>query len=116
MVLSQQLDIGHKTAWFLAHRIREAMKTTDADKLGGYGGFVEVDETYVGRREGTQVKKGPASRNPVVSLAEREGRVRSFHVPNVTAANVHPIIGRHVYADTEFQSDESQLYKAQTQH
>jgi hypothetical protein len=71
---------------------------------------VEADETYIGRKEGTKIKKGAASKNPVMALVERDGRVRSFHVPNVTAANLRPIIGRHVYADTKFQSDESAIY------
>lgn len=108
--MHRAMGVTLKNAWFMTMRIREAMKSTDADKLGGYGGTVEADETYVGRREGTKVRKGAASKNPVMALVERGGRVRSFHVPNVTAANLRPIIGKHVYADTKFQSDESSIY------
>ena len=108
--LHRTLGVTLKSAWFMGHRLREAMKTTDTDKLGGYGGTVEADETYVGRKAGTKIKKGPASLNPVVALVERDGRVRSFHVPNVNAANLRPILGKHIYTDTKFQSDESPIY------
>ncbi len=108
--LHRTLGVTLKSAWFVGHRIREAMKTRDADKLGGAGATVEADETYVGRKAGTKVKKGAATMNPVLALVERGGRVRSFHVPNVTANNIRPILGRHVYVDTKFQSDEFPLY------
>ena len=56
--MHRAMGVALKHAWHLTHRIREAMKTSDSDKLGGYSGTVEADETYVGRREGTEVKKG----------------------------------------------------------
>jgi transposase-like protein len=107
--MQRAMGVALKSTWFMTLRIREAMKTTDADKLGGYGAYVEADETYVGRKEGTKLK-GPGTKNTVMSLVERGGRVRSFHVPNVTAANLRPIVGKHVYADSKFQSDESPIY------
>ena len=101
-----------KTAWFLGHRVREAMKELRnlyTPPLGGAGATIEADETYVGRKAGTKLK-GAAHMNPVMSLVERDGRVRSFHIPNVTAANLRPIIGRHAHPDSRFMTDELAIY------
>ena len=108
--MHRTMGVTLKTGWFMTMRIREAMKTTDTDLLGGSGETVEGDETYVGRKPGTKVRRGPAHMNAVMSLVERNGRVRSFHVPNVTANNLRPIIGRHAHPDTRFMSDESAIY------
>lgn len=108
--LHRTLGMTLKSAWFVGHRIREAMKTTDADMLGGYGGTVEADETYLGRKAESRAFEPPAVKQSVVALVERQGRVRSFHVPNVTAASLLPIIGKHVYRDTKFKTDESSVY------
>jgi transposase-like protein len=108
--IHRSMGVTLKTGWFMTMRIREALTTTDTDGLGGPGRTVEGDETYVGRKPGTKVRSGPAHMNAVMSLVERGGRVRSFHVPNVTANNLRPIIGKHVYQDTRFQSDESPIY------
>jgi transposase-like protein len=108
--IHRSMGVTLKTGWFMTMRIREALKTTDTDGLGGHGRTVEADETYVGRKPGTKVRRGAAHMNAVMSLVERGGRVRSFHVPNVTANNLRPIIGRHVYQDTRFQTDESPIY------
>jgi transposase-like protein len=103
-----------KTAWFLGHRIREAMKDGRdpfPPPMGGFGRTVEADETYIGRKPGMKVHPGyPLHKHPVFSLVERGGKVRSFHVPNVTANNLRPIIGRHVHRDSRFQTDESAIY------
>src|ERR1700719_2059693 len=80
-----------KTAWFLGHRIREAMKETRDffdEPLGGPWRVVEGDETYVGRKAESRAYEPPAPKQAVMALVERGGTVRSFRVPHVTAANL----------------------------
>jgi transposase-like protein len=108
--IHRTMDVTLKTAWFMTHRIREAMKPTDTGRLGGGGMTVEADETYMGGKSENRAYEAPKPKQIVMSLVERGGRVRSFHVPNVTANNLRPIIGRHVHADSRFQSDESHIY------
>src|ERR1700723_2319135 len=55
--LHRVLGITYKTAWFLSHRIREAMRTGSLAPMGGAGGIVEVDETYIGRQESLGIDK-----------------------------------------------------------
>ena len=102
-----------KTAWFLGHRVRECMKEVDGfdpEPMGGAGKTVEADETYIGRKSTSRAVEPPAKKQAVLSLVQRGGRVRSFHIPNVTAANIRPIITRHVHTDSSFQTDESNIY------
>ena len=113
--IHRTMGVTLKSAWFMTHRIREAMrpvgdaKLGDA-KLGGNGSNVEVDETYIGRKSTTQAFKPPSEKLAVTALVERGGRLRSFHVPNVTAENLRPIVVRHIHTDTRFQTDESTVY------
>jgi transposase-like protein len=111
--LQRTLQCGMKTAWFLGHRIREAMKERVdlfAQPMGGAGRVVEADETYIGRSAKSKAFLAPGPKLPVMALVERGGKVRAFHVPNVSANNLRPIIGRHVHADSRFMTDESQIY------
>ena len=79
--LERSLGISYKTAWFLAHRIRHAMsKSPLADKLKC---IVEVDETYVGGKGHGKRGRGAVKKTPVVSLIQRDGNAKSFHVDNV---------------------------------
>jgi len=108
--LHRTLGITYKSAWFLAHRIREAM--TDggsAAPLGGVGKFVE-DETFVGGRARNRAYRAPAPKKAVVALVERQGRVRSHHVPEVTAATLRPILERHIDKASHLRTDESGVY------
>lgn len=110
--LHRMLGITYKSAWFLAHRIREAMiedvKTTGP--IGGSGKVVEVDETYVGGKAKNRAFKEPPKKQAVISLVEREGRVRSFHVANVTSSTLRPVIVKHASRASYLMTDESVVY------
>ena len=106
--LHRTLGVTYKTAWFMAHRIREAMREIKPDSLGGEGKFVEADETFTGGRAKNRAYASPPPKEAVMSLVERGGKVRSYHVPEVTAATLKPII---VDAkDSHFRTDESGVY------
>src|SRR5271154_1115134 len=68
--LHRTLGCTLKTAWFISHRIREAMRVTGVEPMGGAGTIVEIDETYIGRQEGQPAKSGPATKNIVLTLVE----------------------------------------------
>lgn len=111
--IHRTLGVTYKTAWFMTHRIREAMKDTTASKLGGPGssGIVEADETYFGKTEG-QGKGGHLSKKQkVVALVERGGNVRGFHVPAVNAANLKPILEEHIAKGARLMTDQAPVYK-----
>ena len=111
--LMRTMDVQYKTAWFMSHRIREAMKEPgwrEAGPLGGTGATVETDETYIGGKAANRAFGPIPPKQSVLSLVERDGRVRSFHVPTVTASRLYPIIARHTHADSRFMTDESLVY------
>jgi transposase-like protein len=110
--LHRMLGVTYKTAWFMAHRIREAMRPLDTEPMGGTGKFVEADETYVGGKAKNRAYKDPPPKAAVVSLVERGGKVRSFHVPDVTAKTLRPILVDAIAKDTHFRTDESSVYWA----
>lgn len=109
--LERMLGVTYKTAWFMAHRIREAMKSDAGGLLGGPGKPVEADETYWGN-VGKQAPgaRGYAHKMKVVSLVERNGQKRSFHVANVDAATLRPILSAHVAKKTHLMTDEAKVY------
>lgn len=108
--LHRTLGITYKSAWFMAHRIRHAMKQSPFS--GKLGGVVEADETYIGgKARGQGVGRGTANKAMVFSLVQRGGNVRSFTVPNVTAANLKPILRQHVSSDARVMTDEWAGYK-----
>ncbi len=111
--LHRTLGITLKSAWFMAHRIREAMKRNDnmfTPPMGGEGKTLEVDETYVGRKPGTKVRPGAGHMNAVVALVERNGEARSFHVPNVRAETLRSVIAVHASRDSHLRTDELPAY------
>jgi transposase-like protein len=108
--IQRMLGCTLKTAWFLSMRIREAMKEPGRffdEPLGGPWRVVEADETYIGRKAESRAYQPPAPKQAVVTLVERDGAVRSFHVPNVTAKNLRPIIVKHVHSDSRYMTDTS---------
>ncbi|MGE0665792.1 MAG: IS1595 family transposase [Sphingomonadales bacterium] len=107
--LHRMLGVTYKTAWFMAHRIREAM-TSDVGPLGGGNKVVEADETYVGGKAKNRAHREPAPKKAVVALVEREGKVASKHVANVTAKTLRPMIVTKVDRASHLMTDESAVY------
>ena len=110
--LQRTFNCGLKTAWFLGHRVREAMTDLGIDIAGPLGGankVVEIDETFVGGKAANRKGKIPP-KEIVLSLVERDGRVRSFHVPNVTAATLGPVITANVDKATYIMTDDAPVY------
>jgi transposase-like protein len=108
--LHRTLGVTLKTAWFMSMRLREAMRVLKIDPIGGEGKFVEADETFVGGRARNRAYREPPPKEAVMALVERGGRVASFHVPNVTAATLKPIIANALATDSHFRTDESGVY------
>jgi transposase-like protein len=111
--LHRMLGITYKSAWFMTHRIREAMREGLEGQLGGGGKVVEADETFGNERKPRrQGKKGRGYHHKakVLSLVERGGRVRSFHVPSVTAKTLAPILQEQIAADSRLMTDEASQY------
>ena len=113
--LHRMLGVTYKTAWFMSHRLREAMKDNGGGLLGGGGKTVEVDETYWGnkQRKGFFGKKGkgPHHQMQVVSLVERGGKARSFHTRTLYASTVREMLKANVRAGTTIHTDESPMYR-----
>jgi transposase-like protein len=112
--LSRMLKVSYKTAWFMTHRIRESMRPAELTPMGGSGGVVEIDETFIGKLEGQQVNPlgGWAHKNVVLTLVERGGPARSFHIASTSLANILPIVRTNVRRESALMSDEAQHYKA----
>ncbi|MGN6496381.1 MAG: IS1595 family transposase [Tsuneonella sp.] len=118
--IARNIGVSYKTAWFMMHRIREAMKAVDNSPLGGFGKFVEADETYVGgkarnkkaRFERKRVGKTSPfdNKQAVVSLVERGGSVRSFHVANVTGETLRSILVTNADRYSYLMTDEHKGY------
>ena len=109
--LHRTLECTYKTAWFLSHRIRAAMASGELGPFGAGGATVEVDETFIGREPGEEVRRGVQHKMKVVVLVEREtGRARSFVVDNVTIDEVVPIVEANLHRETKLRTDESKLY------
>jgi transposase-like protein len=112
--LSRVLECQYKSAWFLAHRIREAMRSGDlAAPFGSGGGAVEVDETFIGFKKGTPpARGGQAHKHCVLALVDREsGQSRWFHVDNARAVDVHPIVAANISREARLMTDEAPLYR-----
>jgi transposase-like protein len=115
--LSRMLGVTYKTAWFMAHRIREAMApASDADPLGGEGAIVEADETYIGKKDGPKGRKhqsagGYAHKRTVLSLVERGGKIRSFKLGGNTGAEIAAVVRTNVDRASMLHTDGAQAYK-----
>jgi transposase-like protein len=107
--IQRTFNCSMKTAWFLMHRIREIMKPADGNSpLGGEGETIEADVTYVGRKPMKKAHRGGGSnKNPVFLLVERDGRVRSVHMPDVRAHNLGAVLDNHASPKSHFMTDEA---------
>jgi transposase-like protein len=108
--IQRMLSCSMKTAWFLTHRIREAMRDGAFSPMGGAGGVVEIDETYIGRKDGFEVKRGSGHKNAVLTLVERDGKARSFHVEKASKDVVIPIVRENIDRESHVMTDESPVY------
>lgn len=112
--IERMLGVTYKTAWFMCHRIREAMKPGNPGPMGGPNNFVEVDETFVGGKAKNRAFRKPAPKKAVVSLVQRNnmmtGQVRSFHVANVNAKTLRPLVVTNVTRDTYILTDSAKHY------
>jgi transposase-like protein len=109
--MERMLGVTYKTAWFLCHRIREAMDgAAPQGPLGGPNEVVEADETYVGGKARNRAFRKPAAKKAVVALVTRDGNARSFHVANVNAKTLRPLIVVNVDRASHLMTDESPVY------
>ncbi len=109
--LHRVLEVTYKTAWFLAHRIREAMRTGELAPFGGNGGTVEVDETFIGRVKGAPKRRAFHHKMKVLSLVDREtGKARSMVIDNVHPKTIAPIVRANVAKEARLMTDEASVY------
>lgn len=109
--LHRVLGITLKSAWFLSHRIREAMRDGKLSPMGGAGMIVEADETYFGRKPGADVRRKSAShKHAILSLIERGGKARSFIIDRATTETVAPIVAANIARETRLMTDEARHY------
>ena len=109
--LHRTIGVTYKTAWFMFHRIREAMRAGDLAPMGSGGGTVEVDETFIGREPGTEVKAAYHHKMKVLSLVDREtGEVRLFVVDKVSKKEILPILRENIAKEATVYTDESSVY------
>lgn len=109
--LHRVLEVTYKTAWFMAHRIREAMRSGDLSPMGGGGGFVEVDETFIGREPGKPVKRAYHHKMKVLTLVDRStGRARSMVVDDLKPATIAPILRENMSREARLATDEGGHY------
>ncbi len=109
--IHRMLDISYKSAWFMMHRIREAMANNSLPgPMGGGNKVVEADESYIGGKAKNRATREPAPKKAVFSLVERDGGVRTFHVANVNGQTLKPIIKEQVDKASMLMTDDSPIY------
>jgi transposase-like protein len=110
--IHRMLGVTYKTAWFMCHRIREAMKVEPTGPLGGPGKIVEADETFVGGKSRNRAFRNPAPKKMVVALIERDGQARSFHIANIHANVVRNALVTQVDRRSHLMTDNAHTYWA----
>jgi transposase-like protein len=122
--LHRTLGVTLKTAWFMSHRLREAMRVVGVEPMGGASGIVESDETYIGTVEGEGGKEaarartrrakkgrpGHSHKNAVLTLVERGGSARSFHIDGQAISDIMPIVRANVAREATVMTDEAKHY------
>lgn len=110
--LHRTLEITYKSAWFLLHRIREAMRDGDLTPFGGNGGAVEVDETFIGKLKGVPKKRAFHHKMKVLALVDRDsGKARTMVVDDVKAETLMPIVLANVAREARIMTDEHSGYR-----
>ncbi|MBM3545966.1 MAG: IS1595 family transposase [Alphaproteobacteria bacterium] len=108
--IHRMLDMTYKSAWFMCHRIREAMRDGKLPgQLGGQNKVVEADETYIGGKAANRKHHVPP-KEAAFALVERDGAVRSFHVPAVNAKTLRPVLAAHVDRKSYLMTDDAPVY------
>lgn len=112
--LHRTLRVAYRTAWFMAHRIREAMRDYNPTPMGGIGGIVRADETYFGTKDALRgkswgEKKGHSNKMAVISLIS-DGKARTFHAEKATTKTVYQILSTHANLKSQLQTDERPIY------
>lgn len=109
--LHRVLEITHKSAWFMAHRIREAMRNDGSVDFGSNGGTVEVDETFIGREPGRKPQRGVGWKMKVLTLVDREtGQARSVVVDDLRKDTLAPILRENIAKEAILNTDEASHY------
>jgi transposase-like protein len=117
--LHRTLQITYEAAWFMAHRIRESMRAGGLRPMGGGGKTVEADETFIGKNAFSpkgRKKPGVAFRNVVLTLVERGGSARSFHIDTHSMAEINEIARANVHKETAINTDEGSWYNEMSEH
>ena len=115
--MHRTLEITYKTAWFLEHRIREAMASGDLSAFGQGGGIVEVDETFIGRIKGAPKKRAFHHKMKVLALVDRTtGQARTMVINDVTAKTLMPIVRANVAKEATIMTDEHNAYTKVADH
>lgn len=110
--LHRTLGVTYKTAWFMAHRLREAMRSGDLTPMGGLGQVVEADETFFGQSSKPRKNaRGPAHLRKVMTLVHRGGQARSFHVEELTSDAVGAIVRDNIARESTLATDEGRHYR-----
>jgi transposase-like protein len=113
--LARMLGVTYKTAWFMTHRIRESMTPTEGSTpIGGDGKTVEADEMFIGNKAGKRKAKGSgdyAHKRAILTLVERGGAVRSFHIDGATRSEIRPALDETIRSKTRVFTDGTQMYR-----
>jgi transposase-like protein len=111
--MHRMLGVTYKSAWFMCHRVREAMIDTDKTPMGGNGGIVQADETYYGNtsKRAKHYRKGHSHKAGVVALVDKKtGKVRVVHLQKATVETVRDFLVSNTHGDSELHTDQSALY------
>src|SRR6266851_7634603 len=117
--IHRSLGISYKSSWFMMHRLREALRTGGLAPMGGAGKTVEADETFIGKNAFSpkgRKKPGVAFRNIVLTLVERGGSARSFHIEAHSMAEINEIVRANVHHETAMNTDEGSWYNEMSDH